>query len=349
MPWSARRTTPPSRRPRRRGGPTSSSVRRSSPQQRPPRSRSLCMPSRRSTSMRSRRSSCCNRRHPSPNLWTWSRQSRDTARQAAVRSSASRRRIRRHGTTTWRHPGSCSGAMTRSVERRSSRGPSTSSSRRTCCGRVEFVETGRTLGHLVAIDRSVDVDEAVDMIVAEALLAARPVRPVSIGQKDHRSRLDVCHRRSRRQPQRRPGARASARRRGSRRRRRCREVPDLRPGRPGGRGAPDGRLPGGQPATARQTSARCSPASPCRATPGRRCRSTHDAGASSSSPRRSTTHQPTSSSALDVPAFKVGSGELTNLPFLARLAPPRPPDAHLDRHGRLRRGRGGGRCRGRRR
>ncbi len=47
----------------------------------------------------------------------------------------------------------------------------------------QFVETGRTLGHLVTLDRSVDVDEAVDMIVAEALLAARPVRPVSIGQK----------------------------------------------------------------------------------------------------------------------------------------------------------------------
>jgi N-acylneuraminate cytidylyltransferase len=45
-----------------------------------------------------------------------------------------------------------------------------------------FVETGRTLGHIVAIDRSVDVDDAVDMIVAEALLAARPLRPVSIGQ-----------------------------------------------------------------------------------------------------------------------------------------------------------------------
>lgn len=44
-----------------------------------------------------------------------------------------------------------------------------------------FVEAGRTLGQVVSPDRSVDVDEPEDLIVAEAILAARSVTPVMIG------------------------------------------------------------------------------------------------------------------------------------------------------------------------
>ena len=44
---------------------------------------------------------------------------------------------------------------------------------------------------------------------------------------------------------------------------------------------------------------------------------------------------------LGVAAFKVPSGELTNLPFLAHVARQGPPPAHLDGHGRPGRGRGG--------
>jgi N,N'-diacetyllegionaminate synthase len=47
-----------------------------------------------------------------------------------------------------------------------------------------FVEPGRTLTQAVPSERSVDVDTAADLVVAEALLAARPIREVPLG--DHR-------------------------------------------------------------------------------------------------------------------------------------------------------------------
>jgi N,N'-diacetyllegionaminate synthase len=47
-----------------------------------------------------------------------------------------------------------------------------------------FVEPGRTLVQAVPAERSVDVDTAADLVVAEALLAARPIREVPLG--DHR-------------------------------------------------------------------------------------------------------------------------------------------------------------------
>ncbi|MEI7745698.1 MAG: N-acetylneuraminate synthase family protein, partial [Chloroflexota bacterium] len=47
------------------------------------------------------------------------------------------------------------------------------------CGR--FVEPGVTLGQPLPADRAVDVDEAHELLAAEAVLAARPVRPVPIG------------------------------------------------------------------------------------------------------------------------------------------------------------------------
>ncbi len=46
-----------------------------------------------------------------------------------------------------------------------------------------FVESGMVLGSLVPADRAVDVDEEADLVVAEALLAARPTRTVSIGTR----------------------------------------------------------------------------------------------------------------------------------------------------------------------
>ncbi len=45
-----------------------------------------------------------------------------------------------------------------------------------------FVEPGRTLGQPVAAERAVDIDEEADLAVAEALLARRPVRPVFLGE-----------------------------------------------------------------------------------------------------------------------------------------------------------------------
>jgi N-acetylneuraminate synthase/N,N'-diacetyllegionaminate synthase len=44
-----------------------------------------------------------------------------------------------------------------------------------------FVEPGRTLGLPVRPDRAVDIDEEHDLVVAEALLASHPVRPVPLG------------------------------------------------------------------------------------------------------------------------------------------------------------------------
>jgi N-acetylneuraminate synthase/N,N'-diacetyllegionaminate synthase len=44
-----------------------------------------------------------------------------------------------------------------------------------------FVEPGRALGHRIAPQTAVDVDEESDLVAAEALLAARPVRAVPLG------------------------------------------------------------------------------------------------------------------------------------------------------------------------
>ena len=44
-----------------------------------------------------------------------------------------------------------------------------------------FVASGRTAGFVVPPDRSVDVDEPFDLVVAEALARARPVRTVTLG------------------------------------------------------------------------------------------------------------------------------------------------------------------------
>lgn len=46
-----------------------------------------------------------------------------------------------------------------------------------------FVEPGRTLGLVVSPERAVDVDHAPDLTVAEGLLAARPTREVAIGDR----------------------------------------------------------------------------------------------------------------------------------------------------------------------
>jgi N,N'-diacetyllegionaminate synthase len=47
--------------------------------------------------------------------------------------------------------------------------------------RRRFVEPGETIGLTLPAARAVDVDEEHDLVTAEALLAARPVRPVPIG------------------------------------------------------------------------------------------------------------------------------------------------------------------------
>lgn len=47
----------------------------------------------------------------------------------------------------------------------------------------QLVEPGLTLGHVVAPERAVDIDEEHDLVVAEALLAGRPVRPVPLGER----------------------------------------------------------------------------------------------------------------------------------------------------------------------
>jgi N-acetylneuraminate synthase/N,N'-diacetyllegionaminate synthase len=47
-----------------------------------------------------------------------------------------------------------------------------------------FVVPGRTAGVVVTPDRSVDVDEPIDLVVAEALARARPVRPVTLGKHE---------------------------------------------------------------------------------------------------------------------------------------------------------------------
>ncbi len=44
-----------------------------------------------------------------------------------------------------------------------------------------FVQPGITLGHELPAERAVDVDEEHELVAAEAILAARPVRPVPIG------------------------------------------------------------------------------------------------------------------------------------------------------------------------
>ncbi len=46
-----------------------------------------------------------------------------------------------------------------------------------------FVAPGRTLGHPVPASRAIDVDEELDLLVAEAVLAARPVRPIHLGER----------------------------------------------------------------------------------------------------------------------------------------------------------------------
>lgn len=47
-----------------------------------------------------------------------------------------------------------------------------------------FLEPGMTLGFEVPAERSVDVDEPVDLLVAEQLATARPIDPVAIGDRD---------------------------------------------------------------------------------------------------------------------------------------------------------------------
>lgn len=47
-----------------------------------------------------------------------------------------------------------------------------------------FVDPGATVGLLVPVERSVDVDEEPDLVVAEAFARARPIRPVEVA--DHR-------------------------------------------------------------------------------------------------------------------------------------------------------------------
>ena len=46
-----------------------------------------------------------------------------------------------------------------------------------------FVEAGVTVGHAVAADRSIDVDEVVDLDLAEGILAARSVREFRLGDR----------------------------------------------------------------------------------------------------------------------------------------------------------------------
>ncbi len=46
-----------------------------------------------------------------------------------------------------------------------------------------FVEPGRTIGLSIPAERAIDVDEEHDLLAAEAVLAARPVRPVQIGDR----------------------------------------------------------------------------------------------------------------------------------------------------------------------
>jgi N,N'-diacetyllegionaminate synthase len=53
-----------------------------------------------------------------------------------------------------------------------------------------FVVPGRTAGFVVAPDRSIDVDEPIDLAVAEALARARPVRPLPLG--DHLVGVGGC-------------------------------------------------------------------------------------------------------------------------------------------------------------
>ena len=221
---------------------------------------------------------------------------------------------------------------------------STSSTPRTLARTRRFVEPGGHDRPVVAAGASVDIDDGRrPRRSPRRSLAARAVRPVPIGDRgigagpvfviaeagvNHDGDPAVAHR---------------AHRRRGRRRRRRRQVPDLRSRRAGAPQAP--RRP--------RTSARrrgagdqremlrrlALPAEAWAGAPGARRAS----AGSCSSRRRSTTASADLLDALGVPAFKVGSGELTNLPFLARLAAPRPADAAVDRHGRHGRGRRGGR------
>jgi N-acetylneuraminate synthase/N,N'-diacetyllegionaminate synthase len=47
-----------------------------------------------------------------------------------------------------------------------------------------FVEAGRTIGWPVAPERSVDIDLESDLVIAEAAAAARPIRPLSVAGRD---------------------------------------------------------------------------------------------------------------------------------------------------------------------
>ena len=206
-----------------------------------------------------------------------------------------------------------------------------------------FVEIGRTLGHIVAIDRSVDVDDAVDMIVAEALLAARPVRPVSIGQKiigdgstyviaeagvNHNGRPELAHRLVDAAAD--AGADAvkfqtfdpaALAARGAERA--AYQVAS-------GDGAADQREMLAALVLPRDTWAALQEHAHAR---GIEFLSSPFDDASVELLER-----------LDVPAFKIGSGELTNLPFIARIAPLAARSS--SRPGwRSKRGRGRGRCR----
>ena len=73
-----------------------------------------------------------------------------------------------------------------------------------------FVEPGRTIGMSIPAERAIDVDEEHDLLAAEAVLAARPVRPGPDRRAADRRRPGVRDRGGGRQPQRRPGAGARA-------------------------------------------------------------------------------------------------------------------------------------------
>ena len=105
---------------------------------------------------------------------------------------------------------------------------------------------GRTEGVVVPPGRSVDVDEPIDLVVAEAL-AQVPSGPDPLPRRTGRRRRWLPRdRRGRGQPQRRRGARPPARRRSGRRRRRRREVPDVRTGPAGLGDRADRRVPTGR-------------------------------------------------------------------------------------------------------
>ena len=182
-----------------------------------------------------------------------------------------------------------------------------------------FVEPGRTIGMSIPAERAIDVDEEHDLLAAEAVLAARPVRPVPIGERRIGdgpvfviAEAGVNHNGDPAMAARLIDAAAAV---GAD----AVKFQTFDPAALASPGAPTAayqRRAGESGADQREMLARL--ALPAEAWAGLQRRA-HERGIEF----LSTPFDDGAADLLDglgVPAFKVGSGELTNLPFIARLA-----------------------------